>query len=378
VQSAGSDVLLAAGLGVLDLVLSWDRSEPPDMVSPAAVPLLAAIAYAPLAWRRRRPVPVLVLTVAASLVVAAVVPRFVPLLSCWLALFTVSTRTARRTASVGLALTLLPVLANAAQELRLAAPADRAATMLVSTIAGVLVTLGVFGVGRWVRWSVEQRRLVAELAAAEAAADERARMARDLHDVVAHAVSVMMLQAAGARAMIGVDPERADQALENVDDLGKEAINELRQMLRLLGDATSASTGESRLRGVDALVLTARSVGRPAQLRSSGRPEPLDRPTDEAAFRIVQEAVTNSLKHAPPAAPLTVRVDWLPGRVRINVVDGTGGPVSQSAALGTGRGLRGMRERAGAVGGTLITQALAGGGFAVVAELPTIREKALA
>jgi signal transduction histidine kinase len=204
---------------------------------------------------------------------------------------------------------------------------------------------------------------------------ERLRLARDLHDVVGHNLSVVALHAGVASEAVGRDDGAARAALERVRAAASGTLHELRATVRLLrrpldaGDATS--TSPVSLAGLDALVGPARAAGLDVQADVDVPPGALDATVDAAAFRIVQESLTNVLRHAG-ARRVRVRAAVEHGRLRLEVTDdgrGTAGTPPDGA--GTGAGIPGMRERAALLGGALTAGDAPGGGFAVVADLPT-------
>lgn len=217
-----------------ELFVTWDRSSAPSWAPAGVVPPLLAVVYLPLLWRTRHALASLLLVAVGSCAISVIVPDFVPLFCVWLALYNVAARCPQRTAIWGLATAFLPTILSVASEVRAATPAFRVNTLIVSTLASTMVNLGAFAIGRWVQWSIAQRYRVAFFAAEQAAADERRRIARDLHDVVAHAVSLMVLQAGGAERILHDDPERARKALRHVGDLGQQAVVELQRLLGLL------------------------------------------------------------------------------------------------------------------------------------------------
>ncbi|MEU4620385.1 histidine kinase [Actinoplanes sp. NPDC023801] len=237
-------------------------------------------------------------------------------------------------------------------------------------------------------WLLGHRARVADERAADHEAEttaalrsERLRIARELHDIVAHAVSVMVLQVAGARAVLADDPQRAEAALDTVQDVGRQSMNELRRLLGLLrsaggdGDGDDTVTGQQPdLDGVDALLTTARATGVTVSKQVWGTPGLLDPSVGLAAFRLVQEALTNTLKHAGPQATIRVGMAWTPDHLTLTVQDeapGDGGRAAGTAPLSTGHGLLGLRERVQTVGGTLHTGPTADG-FVVQAVLPAV------
>jgi signal transduction histidine kinase len=216
--------------------------------------------------------------------------------------------------------------------------------------------------------------LDAERAAAEQAAalEERRRIARELHDVIAHSVSLMVVQAGGARRQLTRDPERALDALAQIEAVGDEARTEVRRLFGLLGETTS----DLGLDGLDALAERTRAAGLPVTVDVSGTPRALDRDAGAALFRLVQEGLTNTLKHAGPGATAYVTVAWGEAEVEVVVRDtgwGTAGPRGE----GSRRGQEGMRERVAAHGGTVEAGSAGSdaGGYEVRARLPLAREE---
>ena len=213
--------------------------------------------------------------------------------------------------------------------------------------------------------TAEAQAAVRERQARAAVTEERVRLARELHDLVAHSVTVMVVQAGAVRrrldAGLPVDPE----LLRGIEQAGRDAVGELRRTLGLLrGEgAAEAPAGLDRL---DERVAQVREAGLPVTVRRTGEPVPLLPAVDVSAYRIVQEALTNVLKHAGPAS-VTVGVGYGPGGLELSVED-DGRP--GAAGHGGGQGLIGMRERVGMFGGELSAGPRDGGGFAVHARLP--------
>jgi signal transduction histidine kinase len=203
-----------------------------------------------------------------------------------------------------------------------------------------------------------------------AAAEERRHVARELHDILAHAVSVMVVQAGAARQVLRTSPEQAEEAMLAVEATGREAMTELRQFLGALSDDEAAGVApQPGIRELDTLVERVREAGLPASLEVDGEPRSVPPSLDVAVFRIVQEALTNALKYAGLATTL-VRLRWEPDRLQVEILDD--GPAG-GGQPGSGRGLVGMRERASLVGGTLEAGPRVGGGYAVRAWLPLDR-----
>ena len=205
-------------------------------------------------------------------------------------------------------------------------------------------------------------------AAQRAVAEERARIARELHDVIAHSVSVMTVQAGAVRRLLQPGQERERLALEAIESTGREALTEMRRLVGLLrrqGTVPDFSPQPS-MRAVDVLVGTIREAGLPTELAVEGEPRELAPGVDLAAYRVIQEALTNALKYAGPArAWVTVR--WREDEIEVEIAnDGS----SEAAGDGMGHGLIGLRERVALVGGTIESGPRAGGGFVVTARLP--------
>ena len=200
-----------------------------------------------------------------------------------------------------------------------------------------------------------------------AVADERARIARELHDVIAHSVSVMTVQAGAARLLLDEDPERARGPLLAVEETGRQALAEMRRMLGILrGDDEAATLApQPGIAEIDALVEQVRAAGLPVDLVVEGAPQTLPPGVDLAAYRVVQEALTNALKHAG-AARAEVRVRY--GSVTVELAVTNDGHAATNGRAG--HGLVGMRERVALYGGRLEAGPRAGGGYAVRATLP--------
>jgi len=240
-------------------------------------------------------------------------------------------------------------------------------------IAGAGLALAAFVLGRRARRTaaLEERaaRLEREREERErvAVADERRRIARDLHDVVAHGVGVMTVQAGAARLLLEDDPRRAREPLLAVEQAGREALGELRRLLGILrrDEREPALRPQPGLADLDELLAQARRGGLPVQLAVEGTPAPLPAGVDLAAYRIVQEALTNTRKHAGPARA-SVAVRYAPEALELEVTDdGRAG-----ANGGGGHGLIGMRERVALYGGQLDAGPRPHGGFTIHAHLP--------
>jgi signal transduction histidine kinase len=227
----------------------------------------------------------------------------------------------------------------------------------------------------------ERLEVEREAQAATAVADERRRISRELHDVVAHSVSVMVVQSGAARRVLDENPDEAVTALAEVERSGRQALSELRRLLGLMRDGDeNAAVREPQptLAGLDDLVKRARDAGLPVELRHEGKPFPLPMGCDLAAYRVVQESLTNALKHAGDGARAIVLLRWTDDHLELDISDTgkglTSSPVDGDGPLG--QGLLGMRERVALCGGDLQAGPSVRGGFRVRATIPKDREAA--
>jgi signal transduction histidine kinase len=220
--------------------------------------------------------------------------------------------------------------------------------------------------------SLEARAVAAEREREEraraAVAEERVRIARELHDVVAHALSVIVVQARGGRRSIAGQPEEAREAFDSIEATGREALAEMRRLLGMLrrDDEALALSPQPSLRYLDALVAQVSEAGLPVELSVEGQAADLPPGIDLSAYRIVQEALTNAVKHAG-AATARVVVRYGEHDLELEIAD-TG--IGAATNDGEGHGLAGMRERVSLYGGKIEAGPRAGGGFAVRARLP--------
>jgi signal transduction histidine kinase len=346
---------------------------------------LAVMVVMPVvAFGRRWPLPVLgVVTALAVAPMALGAPSLAASLALGLAGYLVAAGLPRR-------LSIRAVLAAAGAlgaALVFASITNGSAPLAVESVEGFLPLAAAWFIGDSV---AARRRYVAGLAeqaererAAEAerarqeVREERVRIARELHDVVAHTLAVITVQAGVGRRLAAKRPEEASTALESIEMIGRTAQDELRVVLGLLREEkteAAALAPAPRLVDLKELVETVRASGTPVELRTSGTDGQLSPALELTVYRVVQEALTNVVRHAPGARAL-VDIAVSAGQIRLEVSDG--GPSGRSAGAGprppmpgTGNGIVGMRERIGAFGGWLVAEPLAGGGFHVLAEVP--------
>jgi signal transduction histidine kinase len=373
------DVAVAALLLIFFLGTLLVRSERGPLGLGVALPLgvfpLGVLAIVPLAWRRSAPLLVLGITGVATftLIVTKDTPgvaAFGPLI----ALYTVATRSERRISLAAGIVTLVGVIAGG-----LISRPDRLSWEVFAFPVVVISAAWLIGDNLRVR-----RAYVAELEAKAARADteraaemqraaseERSRIARELHDVVAHHVSVIAVQAGAARMLSEKEGNErgAHQALAAVEASAREALGELRRLLGVLRHGEGPDLApQPGLRQLPKLVNDVRLAGLPVELNVIGEPVPLPPALDLSAFRIVQEALTNVLKHEGPV-PTSVIVRYLPADLQIDVID-SAPPRPWAERSSSGRGLIGMQERVAMFGGELVAGPGASGGFEVRATMP--------
>ena len=225
------------------------------------------------------------------------------------------------------------------------------------------------------RESAERLDAEREQRARTAAYRERTRIARELHDVIAHSVSVMVIQAGGARMVMDSEPERAESSLRSVEHAGRDALAEMRRLLGVLdsGEDPRALAPQPGLADIKDLISRTRTAGLETNLQIEGEPAMVSPALDLCAYRIVQEALTNAIKHAGPAR-VTVCVRWTRDALELDVSDDGRGPIAVNGVSG-GHGIVGMRERTGLHGGEIQAGAGGNGGFAVQARLPLTPER---
>jgi len=387
-----ADALLAlAQLAAAEAFLF--TSSGPAGARPAAA-ALAAAAVIPLAWRHRAPVAVLAISgiaVVASITMHA--PPGVAVLAPLIAVYTVAVTRERRVSVAAGVTTLAGLTIGMAAGTPGLTTVDRVRLHTSSFLLAAVVVAACWLAGEHMR---TRRAYVAELTAkaaraeadrkaelATAAAEERARIARELHDAVVHHVSGIAVQAGAARMLSGngTGPADASRMWSAVEDTARQALTELRQLLGLLryGGETPGLAPQPRLDRLGRLLDETRRAGLPAELRVNGEPVPLTSAVEHSAYRIVQEALTNVMKHQGPV-PTVVSLRYRPGELEIKVISApvsapppassTSRPPQTPPAARGGHGLIGMRERVAVFGGRLDAGPTPGGGFAVSARIP--------
>lgn len=221
-------------------------------------------------------------------------------------------------------------------------------------VAFVMTVIMTWNVGRLAL--LRRQRAIGERAesARLAVLEERARIAREMHDIVAHSLAVIVRQAEGGAFVAERDPERAGQTLQTIADAGRGALTDMRGLLGVLHDPTAAHGAEPQpgLADLPRLICGVRDTGLDAELTGSGAPFSVSAATELAVYRLVQEGLTNAVKYAGPQAHVAVSLRWQPGMLTVDVADDGGGPAPLPVP-GAGAGLAGLRDRVAAVGGTL-------------------------
>ena len=372
------DAVVAVMITGLSLPAMW--SDPLDSASgyrPASVTgaLLLVLSTLPVAWRRRSPLRVLaVVAVAAMAYEVAGFSSTLPF-GLLVALYTVGAYCDRRQSRpagglVGAALVV--VLLQARWE---------------PSVLLVVANLAIFAMAWLVGDNVQVNRTrVADLAeragraererqaeALRAAGEERSRIARELHDIIAHSLSVMIVQAGGARRVLSREPGQAAEALASIEFTGRQAMTEMRRLLGVLRDDRHdhqvSFAPQPSLSSLPALVEHCAAAGLRVSIEVTGAERGLPPGVDLSAYRIVQEALTNVLRHAGTTTA-TVRVAYGDRGVELEIHDDGNGKAVEAAGEGNGHGLAGMRERVQLFGGDLVAGPQPGGGFCVTARLP--------
>jgi signal transduction histidine kinase len=338
--------------------------------------LLITLGAAALVFRRRAPVTVLALTGTVSLVECVTGdPRAPVAMSAVIALYTVASTTDRPTTWRAGLLTMT-VLTGASM---LAGPLPWYAQENLAIFAwtGIGATAGDAvrsrrAVVQAIRERAERAERTREEEARRRVAEERLRIARDLHDVVAHHIALVNVQAGVAAHVMDKRPDQAKEALAHVREASRSALNELRAtvgLLRQSGDPEAPTEPAPGLERLDELAGTFRSAGLPVEVARADQGTTLPAAVDLAAYRVIQEALTNVQKHAGGEAKAEVSVVRVGPNIEITILDNGNGEDDEPEA-GGGHGLIGMRERVTALRGTLTTGPRYGGGFRVHAILP--------
>ena len=360
------DSLLAAVVlagSIVGAVAARHATGPPRSPLNAEGYLLLALGCLPLAIRLRRPLMVLFVVLGAAVALSAVDQGFDLGVAVAIAVYSAAAHLPRdRFTRVAAPVAVGAVFASQFEGL----PGSNLVEVVIAVTfsAGLPMLIGRIGFNRRRRISIDRDR-----AAHDAVADERARIARELHDIVAHAMSVMVVQAGAARTVVDSDPRAAKAAIGRIEETGRDGMAEMRRLVAILKDGSGDAdlAPQPGLYRLGSLVDSIRAAGLQVEVVTRGEPRPLPAGVDLAAYRLVQEALTNVIKHAGSASA-RVSLEWAPDGLVVEVADdGRGGTRD---AVSAGHGLVGMRERVAIYGGSLETGSRPGGGFVVRAHLP--------
>ena len=360
--------LLVAAFQLIGTTFAAHDQPEKRMLDAVAIGLLLA-GPAALALRRRYPVPVLVGTAVITLSYLLLDYPYGPVFLSLAAAFISATVHGHRTVAVGTLVISYAAFGWLGYVLGIHDPPSLVEAVGVTAwLIGLVAVSEVFRTRR--ERAIEGARLRRE-ESRRRASEERLRIAQELHDVLAHNISLIRVQAGVGSHLIDERPEQARAALEAIKEASDDALGELRSVLDILRDGDRGEAPRSPvpgLRDLPGLIEKTKSAGLDITLETEGEVRPLPPRVDRAAFRIAQEAITNAVRHAGSARAV-VRVSYDPDEVVVSVEDdGTGGEVG-----GTGRGIAGMTERAAALGGELHAGGRDGGGFRVRARLPIDR-----
>jgi len=332
----------------------------------SAWPLGAALVLVqilPLLERRKRPLPVLGVVTAATLTMLAANVWVAPLPMA-VALYSVGADRRDRSSRAASAGSILAVAI--ALPLEVAYGFGDAAAWVVFLVAAFLLGDSVGSRRAYIREIEEKAERLEherETETRRAAAEEQARIARELHDVVAHALSVIIVQASAANDAFKTDPRLVQEPIESIETAARRALSDLRRVLGVLNEAADYSP-QPGLNRLDELIEQVRATGLEVELEVRGSVQPLPAAVDLSAYRLIQEALTNTLKHAQ-AEHVRVSVGY-GDSLRLEVTDDGKGSNGNTA----GSGLVGMSERVSLLGGTIQTGSIPGGGYRVIATIP--------
>jgi signal transduction histidine kinase len=332
-----------------------------------ALLLLAPPASLPLAVRRRWPVPVFFVVLAASVAYGVLGSKVSTVTGATYGLYTVAVQ-ADRTWSL---LALAAVEAGVAVNFRLTTVSkDSVLTSAFSALVQLTVWIAADGIRRRRAYSASLR----ERSLREALSEQRLQIARELHDIVSHAMSVVAVQAGVGSHLIATRPEEAAKSLRAIEATARAALSETRSLLSVMRDDDHDPASRSPVPGLGnlrALVQRVADTGQPVTLRVEGQPRALPQSLELSIYRVVQEALTNVVRHAAPpvTATVVIRYDDNEGVVVEVTDDGRG--TGNKRGDGRGHGLAGMRERVSLLGGELSAGPRTEGGYRVVARLPT-------
>jgi len=372
------DGAIALFLSVLALLLLWYNWEFSQPVHPALAIVLTLAVILPLTLRRRFPIVILLVTNALLILYRLLdIPEgTATAYALLLALFSAGVYGSRRwrTWARGISVASVAVVLTYLLFFRITTDTSLFTyeeNEVLGRIANILLNLILFGGAWWVGDIFRTSREREEENARQAVINERVRIARELHDVVAHHVSVMGIQAGGARRVLPQQPEKAKEALSLIESSSRQAVSELHRLLGFLrqGQKTDELSPQPSLRQLSALVNDMQDAGLPVEVKIEGVERSLPPGIDLSAYRIIQEALTNTLKHAS-ATKATVTISYANSAVELEIVDNGKGLAGADGREFRGKGIMGMRERVSLHGGKFEAGNIREGGFSVRIVLP--------
>ena len=353
-----------------------------DGAASVAALLITVLSGGALVLRRRAPLAVLATSLVAAIAIVALgeAPAGITVL---IALYSTAAICERAVSLAALAPTVVVVTALS---IATAEQGSQPPSVVVGVGAAVPLTAGIWALGAYAQTRRRYTRTLEERAAQLerertqlariAIQEERTAIARELHDIVAHSVTVMLLGVRGARDVLRAAPEVADDTLGRVETSGEQSLHELRRILAVLRkpEHVAESRPQPSLADLDELASDYRAAGLPVRLEVIGRPPPLAASLELSIYRIVQEALTNAIKHADPTR-VAVTLAFRDTRLELEIVDDGAGVSARSEDDDAGHGIVGMRERVALLGGELEAGRRSSGGFRIAAQLPLAGER---
>lgn len=337
----------------------------------------------PLAWRDKSPVTVFAIQCGLTFAAWPFMALYIPVVGIPVALYAVSAHYGGKISSWALLASFAPNALAVAVAFRVySIPERQLQSFIPNFLLLVIATVGAWGAGRvtqtsqrHIRQLEHEQKMARE---AEVLAAERRRIARELHDIVSHAVTVIVLQAAGASRVANTDFAQAKQSLMHIETTGRQVMAELRQLFCVLDASDSAARGASTgefnpppgLADLTMLLSSFENTGMPVTVHVEGAPRSLAPSVDLAAYRIVQEGLTNVLKHAGKDSNPRLRLTWGTHKLIVQIDNDTSAEAQHGGGLSLGRGLVGLREQAHAVGGFLHVERPRSGSHRLTAILP--------
>ena len=374
------DIAIMMGVLVAEVVAALAGPWPEGIGGlSAGVVLLIGLSVMALWWRRTHPIAVTLFASAVAVTLSASEVSGGTHLTVLVGVFSVGLYESSRHRSQGTAL-FVALLGALHGFLEFGAERDPSIEQL---LVGFTVPAVVWFAGDRIRGRegylglledrAERSQRETEAETERAVAEERARIARELHDIVAHRVSMMIVQANAARTVAASDPRRAGVAMQAVTDAGKQALSELRSLLNVLRPEPNAQpeAPQPGLSDVEALVAGVARTDLAVTYKVTGHSEPLPTAVGLSTYRIIQEALTNALKYAGPTATVEVTLDQSPDEIVVTIIDDGHGPPTTPSPTPVGHGIIGMKERVALFGGHFEAGGHAGGGFRIAATIPT-------